>query len=68
MEQLAGGSVVLWFETGSESSWNSETLTYSDGVNSVSVSGCVDVTLKFGDTKNAVEGAFADAASSKIFK
>ena len=68
VEQLADGTVTLWFAEGSESSWNSETLTYSDGVNSVSVSGCVDVTLKFGDTKNAVEGAFADAASSKIFK
>jgi hypothetical protein len=68
VEQLAGGTVTLWFATGSESCWDQETLTYSDGKNSVHVSGGVDVVLKFGETKNAVEGAFAEPASSKIFK
>ena len=68
VEQLAEGSVVLWFESGSEENWNAETLTYSDGTNSVRVSGCVDVTLRFGADSELPAGAFATAASSKIFK
>ena len=70
VEQLENGSVTLWFAEGSSENWNAETLTYSDGVNSVSVSG-VDVEnifLKFGDTASAVAGAFDDSASGKIFE
>ena len=68
VEQLEGGSVTLWFETGAEENWNADTLTYSDGSNSVRVSGGVNVTLKFGDTGSAVAGAFLDSASEKIFE
>lgn len=70
VEQLAGGTVTLWFESGSESNWNASTLTYTDGANSVKVSGIAaeDITLKFGETNSAIDGAFADAASEKIFE
>ena len=67
VEQLAGGSVTLHFETGSEANWNADTLTYTDGENSVKVSGVSDVTLVFGEPA-PVEGAFLDAASEKIFE
>ena len=67
VEQLSGSSVTLWFENGSESNWNASTLTYSDGINSVKVSGVSDVTLKFG--KAALpSGCFDDADSEKIFE
>ena len=67
VEQLAGGSVTLYFETGSEANWNQETLTYTDGANSVTVSGVTEVKLVFGEPA-PVEGAFLDAASEKIFE
>ena len=70
VEQLENGSVTLWFAEGSSENWNAEEFTYSDGVNSVSVSG-VDsgnIFLKFGDTASAVTGAFDDSASGKIFE
>ena len=69
VEQLAGGSVTLWFESGSESNWNAETLTYTDGSSRVAVSGVSNVALKFGgDVSDLPGGAFADAASEKIFE
>jgi hypothetical protein len=67
VEQLSGGSVTLHFETGSEANWNQDTLTYTDGVNSVKVSGVTDVKLVFGEPA-PVAGAFLDAASKKIFE
>ncbi len=50
VKQLAGGSVTLWFESGSIDNWDEETLTYSDGDNSVTVSGVSteQIELKFG--------------------
>ena len=45
VEQLANGSVTLWFESGSENNWNAGTMTYTDGENSVTVTGCSDITL-----------------------
>ena len=39
VEQLADGSVTLWFASGNMENWNAETLTYMDGDNSVKVSG-----------------------------
>ena len=70
VEQLADGEVILWFETGSEDFWNAETMTYSDGTNSVKVSGVSadDVTLKFGEIETAIAGAFDSFASEKIFE
>ena len=47
VEQLANGSVTLWFEPESKENWNAETLTCTDGENSVTVTGCSDITLKF---------------------
>ena len=76
VEQLADGTVTLWFASGSEDNWNVSTLTYTDGSNSVAVSGvsAEKVTLKFGDDGSAQfaalaeQGAFADATSEKIFE
>ena len=67
VEQLSDGSVTLHFETGSEANWDADTLTYTDGVNSVTVSGVTEVSLVFGGTA-PVEGAFLDAASEKVFE
>ena len=76
VEQLATGSVTLWFTSGSLANWNTETLTYADGENSVKISGVAaeKVTLKFGDD-GAEEfallssmGAFFDATSERIFE
>jgi hypothetical protein len=68
IEQLADGKVTLWFENGSASKWNASTLTYTDGANSVSVSGTTQISLKFGNNSALPAGAFADAASEKIFE
>ena len=68
VEQLAGGSVTLWFESGSASNWNASTLTYTDGTNTVKVSGVDTVTLKFGTDASLPDGCFADATSEKIFE
>ena len=76
VEQLAGGEITLWFEEGDMSNWNADTLTYSDGANSVRVSGMSadKITLIFGDDGSlrydelATAGCFDDAASEKIFE
>jgi hypothetical protein len=66
----AGGTVTLCFEDGSFSNWNDKTYTYSDGVNSVKVSGVFveNITLVFGSDAGLPDGAFADAASERIFE
>ena len=69
--QLTDGKVTLWFEDGSASNWNASNLTYTDGENSVKVTGIASdkISLKFGgDTSELPEGAFAEAASEKIFE
>jgi hypothetical protein len=76
VEQLETGSVTLWFASGSESNWDAETRTYTDGNNSVKVYGVTadKVTLKFGDDGSeqyaglASAGAFAEFSSQKIFE
>jgi Ca2+-binding RTX toxin-like protein len=74
VEQLADGAVTLWFTSGDESHWNAETLTYTDGDNSVTVKGVTSVELKFGDDgsdkydKLLSCGAFAESTSQKIFE
>ena len=77
VEQLDGGTVILWFETGSYANWNAETLTYIGGDNSVKVSGVSkdNIAIVFADAIGADTfttfkniGAFADAASEKIFE
>ena len=66
VEQLASGSVTLWFASGSLENWNAETLTYTDGENSVKVSGGAadKITLKFGE--NSPEDAAQFASLSGI--
>ena len=76
VEQFAGGEITLWFGSGSENNWNADTLTYSDGTNSVKVSGVSNdnITLIFGDDSSdlfnelSASGCFDDAASEKIFE
>jgi Ca2+-binding RTX toxin-like protein len=71
VEQLDGGEVTLWFESGDESNWDASTLTYTDGTNYVQVIGvsAEDVTLKFGgDVSSLPAGCFEGAASEKIFE
>ncbi|MCR4574539.1 MAG: hypothetical protein K5787_12305 [Lentisphaeria bacterium] len=79
VEQLAIGKVTLWFEDGDETKWNDQTLTYTDGTNSVKVSGVAleNINLKFGDDNGkAIErnaelsaaGAFEEFTSEKIFE
>ena len=76
VEQLATGSVTLWFAEGSKDNWDEATLTYTDGDNSVKVSGVTadKVTLKFGDDGSAQfasltsMGAFFDATTERIFE
>ncbi len=79
VEQLATGKVTLWFKEGDETKWNDQTLTYTDGDNSVKVSGVAleNINLKFGDDNgNAIErnaelsaaGAFDEFTSKKIFE
>ena len=77
VEQLAGGSVTLWFISGSMENWDAETLTYSDGSgNSVTVSGVSadQITLKFEHAGSKLfatlinMGAFAETITKKIFE
>ena len=76
VEQLESGSVTLWFASGDESNWNAETMTYTDGVNSVTVKGVTaeQITLKFGDDGSdqfatlSGMGAFLDATTERIFE
>ena len=76
VEQLAGGTVTLWFASGLSDNWDASTLTYSDGINSVTVSGITaeNITLKFGGDGSekfetlTTQGAFADRSSEKIFE
>ena len=76
VEQLADGNVTLWFLSGNAANWNAAALTYSDGANSVAVSGVTadKITLKFGDDGSAQyaalaeAGAFADFTSENVFE
>ena len=67
--QLEKGAVTLWFETGSAKNWDSAAMTYTDGVNTVHVTGVSEVALKFGNCAELGEdGAFAPESSSRIFE
>ena len=76
VEQLVGGSVTLWFASGSMENWDKTTLTYTDGDNGVKVSGVTaeKITLKFGDDGSdqfatlSGMGAFFDATTERIFE
>lgn len=68
VEQLASGRVTLWFESGSESNWDAASQTYTDGTNSVTVSGCTDVTLRFGYDAALPEEAFAGESTRRVYE
>ena len=75
VEQLASGTVTLWFQEGSIGNWNEETLTYTDGDNSVTVVGVAreSITLRFGNEaarygELLAAGAFSEATSERIFE
>ena len=73
--QEASGNVTLWFDAGDLSKWNVETLTYTDGGNSVTVSGVTadKVELKFGDDDSRMYadmvslGAFMEQSTAGVF-
>ena len=74
VSQAADGSVTLWFESGDLSKWDASTLTYTDGTNSVVVSGVAadKITLKFGSAEGydtlAAAGAFLESTSEAVFE
>ncbi|MBR3506832.1 MAG: hypothetical protein IKO02_07280, partial [Lentisphaeria bacterium] len=76
ISQTATGSVTLWFESGDSSKWDASNLTYTDGANSVKVSGITadKITLKFGDDGSAqyktlaAAGAFLENTAEAIFE
>ena len=72
VEQLADGTVTLYFADGSMDNWDEAGLVYSDNNgNSVKVSGVSadKIILKFdGDMSDLPQGALADSASEKIFE
>ena len=75
VEQLASGTVTLWFQEGNEGNWNEETLAYIDGDNSVTVAGVAreNITLRFGNEdarygELLAAGAFSNATSERIFE
>lgn len=48
--------------------WNAETLTYSDGENTITVSGCADISFKFGVNPEDDERFFAESTTCRIFE
>ena len=74
VEQLATGSVTLWFASGSMDNWDSASLTYRDGDNCVKVIGTTSIELRFGNDdsdmyKDLVSaGAFEEFTSERIFE
>ena len=76
ISQAATGFVTLWFESGDISKWSAATLTYTDGTNSVKVSGVTadKITLKFGDDGSAqykdlaAAGAFLETTAEAVFE
>ena len=70
VEQLADGTVLLCFAAGSQDGWDSETLTYTDGTNSVRVIGVKNeqISLQFGVSSELPTETFCAAASEKIFE
>ena len=78
IEQLADGTVTLWFTSGSEDRvvWDEVSRSCTDGENSVTVKGVAPVMLKFGGAGDDAAmfaalsdaGAFEAAASRKIFE
>ncbi len=69
IEQLSGGKVTLWFESGSLANWDEENRIYTDGKNQVTVTISCDIELKFGgEASDLPAGAFSGSAGGKIFE
>ena len=77
IEQSAGGRVNLWLESGSIANWDADTLTYTDGENSIRVTGVADsdISVYFGNDFDSgfwqscqADGAFAEYVTEKIFE
>ena len=74
VSQAADGAVTLWFETGDISKWDASSFTYTDGDNSVQVSGVAadKITLKFGSSEGydalAAAGAFLESTAESVFE
>ena len=76
VEQLAAGSVTLWFAEGDHSNWNASTMTYTDGSNSVTVKGVSadQVEIYIGDEfpwdfeMMSELGIFAESTSQNVFE
>ncbi len=84
VSQVNGGSITLWFESGSSENWNSETGIYDDGNgNTVTVSSVVSVvsvvSVIFGDNGGTAVngltytqlkdlGAFSEYSTKKVFE
>ena len=76
VEQIEGGTVTLWFASGSEENWDGAALTYTDGENRVSVSGVGGdkIALRFGNDGSmefrqlSSLAAFERSSSKNIFE
>ncbi len=79
VEQRFGGSVALWFEDGSLENWDAGTMTYTDGENSVKITGVSanQVSFYFGTdavcgavtgSELAELGAFGESSSSRVWE
>ena len=78
VEQLGDGEsqVPLWFATGDHANWDASTMTYTDGNNSVTVTGVTAdlVELYIGNEfpwdfeMMSNLGIFTDATSEKVFE
>ena len=69
VEQYAAGSVTLYLGSGVSGSWNADTRTWSDGINSIRVVGTENISIKFYETSEISEsGAFEEQVSRKIFE
>ena len=79
VQQLADGTVTLWFASGDATNWDEENLTYADGENTVTVKGVTadQIELKFGSGNTPEDeaqfaslfamGAFDAFTSKRIF-
>ena len=74
VSQAEGGKVTLWFASGDETKWDSYKLTYTDGDNSVTVTGVAaeQISLVFGEVEGfdtlAAAGGFLGSSSEAIFE
>jgi len=71
-EQMSLGNAPLWFMEGDFDHWNSETMTYTEGENSVTVSGVstdrIELVFAFYDTQSyAVFDKLIQAGSFDAF-